>query len=342
VMPMSVQDLLDDTFESELLKAAVAACAVRDLQQGPRSGGTTYNLLHYMVGAPDGAIRGRHRFLEGPDAFAKAVAEQLQRRKVEIRTHAPVTRISVRDDRVSGVVLQGGEEIEASLVISTADPKRTMLQLVDPLGLDPEFMLAVKNVKLRGCTAFVFFAVDAAVVDKTDNPTFATMSLTADTTSLEKAADAAKYRELSAEPHVEVFVPSHRWTGLAPEGQHVVTARVQYAPYHLQGGWNDAHTTSLTQKVMAAISRVIPGFAKGIVHAVALTPRDIEERFGATEGALTHGELTLDQILFMRPVPSWGHYAMPVDGLFLGGAGAHPGPGILGGSGYLAAKAALR
>ena len=169
------------------------------------------------------------------------------------------------------------------------------------------------------------------------------MSLTPTTVMLERAADAAKYGELSAEPHIELFSPTLRWSQLAPEGKHVVVARVQYAPYQLKGGaWSEAHVTTLKETVTASIARVVPGFEASILHRVALTPRDIEERFGVTEGALTHGELTLDQIMFMRPAPGWGRYAMPIDGLYLGGAGAHPGPGILGGAGYLAAKAALR
>ena len=342
VMPMSVQDLVDDTFDGELLKSAVAACAIRDLQQGPRSGGTIFNLLHYMVGAPEGLMRGRHRFPQHPTGFVDAVAEVVRAHRGEIRTNATVARINVRDGAVASVTLENGDEIEAGRVISTADPHRTLLRMVDPVWLDPEFTLAVRNVKLRGCTAFVFFAVKADIAARVDDTTFATISLSADTATLEKAADAAKYGEMSAEPHVEFFIPSQRWPGLAPDGTHVIAARVQYAPYHLNGGWNDTQAIALENKVTAAIARVVPGFAGAIVHRVALTPRDIEDRFGVTEGAITQGELTLDQILFMRPVPGWGHYAMPIDGLLLAGAGVHPGPGILGGAGYLAAKVALR
>ena len=342
VIPMSVQDLVDDTFDSELLKAALAACAIRDLQHGPRSGGTIFNLLHYMVGAAEGTVRGRPRFFQSPSGFVDAVADLVRAHKAEIRTSATVARIDVRDGAVAGVTLESGDEIEAGLVISTADPHRTMLRMVDPVWLDPEFLRAVSNVKLRGCTAVVFFAVDAEIAARADDTTLATISLSADTGTLEKAADAAKYGEMSAEPHVEFFIPSQRWPGLAPDGTHVIAARVQYAPYRLKGGWNDAQAIALEDKVTAAIARVVPGFDSAIVHRVALTPRDIGNRFGVTEGALTQGELTLDQILFMRPVPGWGHYAMPIDGLLLGGGGVHPGPGILGGAGYLAAKAALR
>jgi phytoene dehydrogenase-like protein len=342
VMPMSVQDLVDDTFDGELLKSALAACAIRDLRQGPRSGGTTFNLLHYMVGAPDGTVRDRHRFLQSPTGFVDAVADVVRAHQGEIRTNTTVARIRVREGAVAGVTLENGDEIDARRVLSTADPHRTLLRMVDPVWLDPEFLLAVSNVKLRGCTAFVLFAVDAALAARVDDTTFGTISLSTDTASLEKAADAAKYGEMSDEPHVECFVPSQRWPGLAPDDQHVIVARVQYAPYDLKGGWTATQGRALEDKVTAAIARVVPGFDSAIVHRVALTPRDIEDRFGVTEGAFTQGELTLDQILFMRPVPGWGHHAMPIDGLFLAGAGAHPGPGILGGAGYLAANAALR
>lgn len=342
VMPMSIQDFLDDTFESEPLKAALACCGVRDLQQGPRSGGTTFNLLHYMVGAQLGSVRARKRFLDGPDAFAKAAAAVAKKRGVEIRVNTRVEQIVVRADRVAGVVIAGGEEIACATVISTADPKRTLLHMVDPAWLDPDFQLAVKNVKLRGCTAYVLYGINGDIKDT--SRTFAsTVSLTSSTVGLEKAADAAKHGEVSALPHVEFFVPTMRWSHLAPSGKHVLVARTQYAPYHLKdGAWDERRASVLKDRVSAAIDGAIPGFEQSVAHSAVLTPADLESRFGVTEGALTQGELTLDQILFMRPVPSWGRYRMPIDGLYLGGAGAHPGPGILGGAGYLAARAVAK
>jgi phytoene dehydrogenase-like protein len=342
VMPMPVQDLVDDTFESELLKAALASAALRDIRQGPRSAGTTFNLLHYMVGAPRGSVRARNWFADGPDAFATTVAGIARQFGAEIRTSAAVRAITARDGAISGVVLADGGEIGASAVLSTADPKRTLLELVDPVWLDPEFMLQVQNVKLRGATAYVLFGVSSQMEDA--ERTFATpVSLTSDIVSLEKAADAAKYGEVSAAPHVEIFCPTMRWPQLAPAGSHVVVARVQFAPYALKSGsWDEDRSCGVMNHVSAQIARAIPGFEESVVHRSVLTPRDVEQRFGVTEGALTQGELTLDQILFMRPVPSWGHYRMPVDGLYLGGAGAHPGPGVLGGAGYLAARAVLR
>ena len=339
VMPMSVQDLLDDTFENDLLKSAVAAAGVRDLQQGPRSGGTTFNLLHYMVGALPGSVRGRPWYANSPTAFAESASAVILKRRGEIRTSTRVERITTKDGAVTGVVLGNGDEIAATTVVSTADPQRTLLGMIDPVWLDPEFMLSVRNIKMRGCSAFVFYGLERAVDDSLKSFT-AAVSLTQTTALLEQAADSAKYGTVSDNPHVEVFSPTQRWPQLAPEGKHVLTARVQYAPF--QQEWTKASVAALEKKVTAAISRVIPGFDATILQRVVLTPRDVEERFGVTGGALTQGEMTLDHILFMRPVPGWGHYRMPIKGLFLGGAGTHPGPGILGGAGYLAAKTALR
>ena len=338
VMPMSIQDLADDTVKDESLKVMLASAAVRDLRQGPRSAGTTFNLIHHMIGAPPGMVRRADWLPHGPDWFARRAADVAKAAGAEIRTRAHVERIVMKDGRVTGIALRGGDEIETPIVISTADPKRTLLGMVDPVWLDPEFMLAVKNIKLRGCTAFVLYGVSGLEQDRYSMLT----SLTTSMVALEKAADAAKYGEMSTEPHVEFFSPSHRWQGLAPAGWDVIAARVQYAPYTVKSGsWDRAAADALEKKVTAAIARAIPDFASKIEHRLVLTPRDVEERFGVTEGALTHGEMTLDQILFMRPVPGWGHYEMPVRGLFLGGCGAHPGPGILGGAGLLAARAAL-
>jgi phytoene dehydrogenase-like protein len=348
VLPMSVQDLADEWFEDETIKAAIAAAGVRDIRQGPRSGGTSFVLLHHLVGAPAGSVRARGWWRDGPDAFT-VTAEALARKAgVAIRTGAQVDRITVRDDAVTGVVLANGDEIAAPMVISTADPVRTLLRMVDPVWLDPEFLHSVKQIKLRGCTAFVMYALDSLpeVAGLSDpNAALASMvTITSTTDALERSYDAAKYGRVSDHPHIEFTVPSLRWPRLAPEGQHVLVARVQYAPYHLAEGatWDDARSSLLADCVTAGLSRVIRKFAEHVIDVDVMTPLDLERRFGLTEGAVTGGEMTLDQILFMRPVAGWGRYAMPIDGLYLGGSGAHPGPGILGGPGWLAAKRALK
>jgi phytoene dehydrogenase-like protein len=257
-----------------------------------------------------------------------------------------VTRIVVKDDAVSGVVLADGEEIAAPLVISTADPTQTLGEMIDPVWLDPDVLLAVRNIKYRGCTAFVFYALEslpgASPTGLGGDELASVVSLTPSLSALERAYDAAKYGRLSVEPHVEISVPSLRWSSLAPDGKHVLVARVQYVPHRLSDGvWNDASRLALGDSVTGVINRALPGFQELARHQETLTPFDLEARFGVTGGALTHGELTLDQILFMRPIAGYGRHAMPIDGLYLGGRGAHPGPGILGGAGGLAARAAM-
>jgi phytoene dehydrogenase-like protein len=268
--------------------------------------------------------------------------------RVEVRTSEDVVRILVRDDVVTGVVLANGDEISAPIVVSTADPVRTLLGLLDPVWLDPEFLQAVRNIKLRGCTALVRFALDrlpdVSGFDDSTSALTGTMSLTPSLDGLERAYDAAKYGGVCDEPHVEITAPTTRWPSLAPAGQHVLLARVQYAPYALRGGavWDDTRSCELGETVTTVIGRVMPGFADAVLHREVLTPPDLERRFGVTQGSMTHGEMTLDQILFMRPLPGWGRYSTPIDGLYLAGSGAHPGPGVLGGAGWLAAKRILR
>ena len=345
VLPMSLQDLLDDWFENPLLKAAVATGGVHDIRQGPRSGGTSFVLLHNLVGSQGGARGWWH---ERPDAFVGAAAAVARANRVDLRTGATVARILVRDDAVAGVALDNGDELATPIVVSTADPVRTMLGMVDPVWLDPEFLHALSSIKFRGSTAIVRYALDRLpeMRDLDDSSTALTgaVSLTPSLDSLERAYDAAKYGKVSDSPHIEITAPTLRWPSLAPPGKHVVIARAQYAPYHLRDGasWDDTRSCELGEAVTRAIGRAMPGFAEAITHREILTPRELESRFSVTEGALTHGEMTLDQILFMRPLPGYGRYAMPIDGLYLAGSGAHPGPGVLGGAGWLAAKQILR
>lgn len=349
MMPMSVEELVDDWFEGGPVKAGVAAGGVLDLRQGPRSGGTTFVLLHHLTGAPSGAIRGRGfwRGAQGPDAFTRAAEEAARRHHVAVRTSARVARIRVRDDAVEGVALADGEEISAPRVLSTADPARTLLGLVDPVWLDPEFLHAVRQIKFRGATATVLYALDGlpgiAGLEGTD-ALAGVLTLTPSVAALERAADAAKYGDMSERPHVELTIPTRHLPELAPAGKHVLQARAQWVPYRLrdEAAWDRARQDALTDSVTAVIESAIPRFTSRVLHRVALTPRDVEERYGLTEGAVTQGELMLDQILFMRPVAGFARYAMPIRGLYLGGVGTHPGPGVLGGSGWLAAARVRR
>jgi len=335
VLPMSVEDFLDDELEGGLLKAALASGAVRDIRQGPKSGGTTFVLLHYLIGAATGSIRSHAWPTASPSAAFDAALAMAKKRGVELRVNAEVARILVKDDAASGVVLANGDELSAPLVLSTADPRRTLLELVDTVWLDPELMRDVSNIKFRGCTAFVHYALDRLPASKLDAADLAgVVTLSPSVESIERAYDPVKYGERSSSPHVEISVPSLRWASLAPAGGHVLAARVQYVPTDSTDG------TALADDVTRSIETVLPGFTS-MIRAVRTTlPAALASEYGLSEGAITGGELTLDQILFMRPVAGSARYRMPVDGLFLGGMRCHPGPGIFGGAGWLAAKAA--
>ena len=346
-LPLNVWEMMDDRFTWAPLKAAVAAGGIQGHQQGPRSGGTGYVLLHHLVGAPAGAVRGRSPWRAGPDAFTLAAERAARRNRVTIRTGAALARIDVKDDAVRGVTLAGGEEIPVRAVLSTANPAQTILDHVDPVWLDPEFLHELQNVRHRGCTSYVLYALESLPEIPGLVSTEALqgiVSLTRDIVFLERAADAAKYGTVSENPHVEFVVPSLRWPHLAPAGKHVLVAKAQYAPYRLRQGtaWDGALRDSLADRVTTAIAAVSPCFQSRIAARVALSPRDLEERFHLREGAASHGELGLDQILFMRPVADWAGHKTPIDGLYWGGSGTHPGPGVLGGAGWLAAKRILR
>jgi phytoene dehydrogenase-like protein len=341
-VPMAAAELLDEWFEHDGLKGLLAAGAVTDLAQGPYSGGTAFTLLHHHVGAPEGVIRARTLPRGGPGPLIAALADLARRAGVELRTDSPVESIRVgADGEVTGVRLAAGEELAATTVLSTVDPRRTLLELLDPVHLDPEFILAMRNVRFRGAAAKVLLALDGLP----EAPGLAAdalrgaISISPSMTYLERAYDATKYGERSADPYVEARIPSLLQPDLAPSGQHVMVLHVQYAPYWLKAGsWAEARD-GLADAAIAAVETGLPGLSRRIRHRMVLTPPDLEREFGMTEGAASHGELMLDQILFMRPVAGSSRYAMPVPGLYLGGAGTHPGPGVAGGPGWLAARA---
>jgi phytoene dehydrogenase-like protein len=344
-VPMSVQELLDDWFECDPLKAAVGAWGTTDIRQGPRSGATAFVLLHHQVGAA-GAIRGRGYWQVGPDSLAKAVTAVCSKHGVTFRTGAEVARIDVKDDRVCGVTLASGESIQAATVASSTDPARTLVGMVDPVWLDPEFLLAVRNIKFRGNTARVLYALDGPP----DFPGLVgpaalagTLALSTSLDEIERASDDAKYGRASEHPHVELHASSVRWPGMAPAGKHVVVATARSAPFDLRDGtWTAAARDAFGNRVTAAIAKVAPGFPELVRHCVVGSPVELAASFGLTEGAVTHGEMTLDQILFMRPVAGASRYATPITGLYLCGAGTHPGSAIAGGPGWLAARRVLK
>lgn len=330
-IPMPVADVLDEWFESDALKGALSTIGVLNVQHGPQSGGTALVFLHNHVGLPLGAIGARHMARGGVGALPDALGAVVTRAGGTIRTGASVARILVQNDRAVGVVLASGEEISASLVVSSADPRRTFTVLCDAGDLDPEFLHAVDCIRMRGPQVRVHLALSQA-------PSCGEMTIAPTILYVEKAYDAAKHGGVAEHPWLRVSIPSLGDSSFAPAGKHVMSVQVQCAAHTLRDGWSQAIRSEIGRNVVEMISSYAPGFASTVLHCDVIAPPDVEERFGASEGSLLHGELTLDQFIFARPVASASRYASPIDGLWLCGSGTHPGAGTAGVAGWLAAK----
>jgi phytoene dehydrogenase-like protein len=341
VLPMSLVELLDEWFESDVLKGALGAQGVHGLLQGPMSAGTAFLLLHQWVNH-NGPLKATAK--GGLGQITQALARAASAFGAEIRTNAEVARICVNDGKATSVMLASGEEIPARRIVSNADPRRTFLSLVGPLELDPEFVWAVQNIKLRGSVAKVNLALDglpdfngAAIVG-------GALVISPSLKNLERAYDAAKYGDYSKQPYLEVTIPTLADPSLAPAGKHVMSVHMQYAPYHLKAGhWDDPQVRDgLHDAVIRTLSQYAPNLQFLISNSQVLTPLDLERTYSLTEGNIYHGEMMLDQILFMRPVPGWAQYRTPIDNLYLCGAGTHPGGGVTGAPGRNAARQVLR
>jgi len=341
-LPMALADLLDDWFEGERLQGLLAAIGTADLPQGPMAGGTALALLHRHVGAAPGVFGERLRLQTGGTALVTALADRARSCGALIETGAEVRRILVREDRIAGVALASGEEIACRDVVSGAGVGRTLLELVDTAHLDTEFIDAVRNIRHRGVTSFVLLGLNGLpAIPGLAGPPAGSFWLAPSVRHVERAHDDAKYGRCSEEPVIELRFPSVTQPNLAPPGMHVAMLRVQYTPWRLrEGDWQSARD-AMAARALVAVERQLPGFGARIAHQSVLAPPDLEARFGLPEGAVSRGEVALDQLLFMRPVAGAGRHAMPVPGLYLCGAGTHPGPGLTGLSGLLAARAAL-
>ncbi len=341
-LPIALADLLDDWFENERLKGLLAAIGTADLPQGPKGGGTALALLHRHVGAAPGVFGDRLRLQAGAAAFVTALADRARACGALIEMGAEVRRILVRGDRAAGVVLASGEEIACRRVVSGAGVGRTLLELLDPLHLDTGFIDAVRHIRHRGVTCHVLLGLGGlpAIPGLAGAPA-GSYWIAPSVAHVERAHDAANYGRCPDDPVIELRFPSATQPDLAPPGMHVATLRVQYTPWNLRDGDWERERDAVADRAVAAVERYVPGFASRAVHRAVLAPRDLEARFGLPEGAVSRGEVALDQLFFMRPVAGFSRHAMPVPGLFLCGAGTHPGPGLTGLPGLLAARAAL-
>lgn len=348
ILPMSIADFLNEWFETEILKASLAAAGLLGTFVGPRAQGTCYVYLHHLSGGSNGSFRSSAIVRGGMGNLAQAIARAAERYGAEIRTEAEVQQIVTKDGKASGVVLQNGDELSASVVVSNADVKRTFLKLLEPTYLDPHFLLQVRNLRSRGSAAKINLALDTLPNFTSASGNIASSYLrgpihigpTVD--YLERATDDAKYGRFSKQPFLEVIIPSLADPSLAPAGKHVMSIWMHAAPYHLsEGDWHQQRD-SLGDVVVNLLNEYAPGFKDSILDKQVLTPADLEEKFGLTEGHIYHAELALDQIFFMRPVPGWARYRTPIKNLFLCGSGTHPGGAISGLPGHYAAKEIIK
>jgi len=357
LLTMSAVDFLDQWFETDVLKATMAASGIIGTFLGVRSPGTAYVLLHHYMGEIDGAFRSWGLSRGGTGAVSNAIAAAARQHGVEIRTEAPVARILTKNGRATGVVLDNGDEIAASVVVSSVDPNLTFLRFIDERELPPDFVEGVRRYKFRGSSGKVNLALDAL-------PNFTCLpgpgphlrgaiSISPSIDYLERAYDEAKYGQFSRRPYIDMVIPSLTDPSVAPPGKHVMSCFVQYAPYHLsdqgsgigdQGNaanW-DRQRDAFGDAVVDTIAEYAPSIKDIILHRQVLTPVDIERDFGLTEGNIFQGELTLEQLFFLRPVPGWAQYTTPIDRLYMCGSATHPGGGIMGAPGKNAAERILR
>lgn len=343
--PMAVADLASEYFETELLRAVIAARGVFGTFLGPWSAGSALILLIRAAADPHPA--GSATFAAGGiGAVTQAMASAGKAAGVEIRTGAEVIEIRVQNGAATGVLLSTGEEIHAKAVISNADPKRTLLKLTDPVHLSPDFVQKLQHFRGNGTVAKVNLALSAL-------PTFTALK-NGDTSALkgrihigneidylERAFDESKYGNFSKQPYLEVTIPSLTDPTLAPEGKHVMSIYMQYAPYKLKDDW-ERQRKALGQTVVQTLAQYAPNLPELILTHQIITPRDLEEKYGLTGGQIFHGDLALDQFFTMRPLLDWARYKTPIENLYLCGSGTHPGAGLTGGSGANAAREILK
>jgi phytoene dehydrogenase-like protein len=333
---MCVADFLNEQFATPLLVEGLAAPAVVGTFAGPWSAGTNTNLL-LLEAAPARHVAG------GPAALVTALERAARAAGAEIRTGAEVARIRVEGGRAVGVALVSGEEIDAAMVVATVDPKRAFLHLIAPGTLPIRIEEEFSRIRMRGTAAKLHLALSGPLeLAARPGETFESIRIGGGhVDDLERAFDAAKYRTVSARPHLEIRVPTVADSDLAPPGHHVVSILASYAPHDVDGGWSEERRAALLESVLSTLEQHAPQVRELILAHELLTPADLESRYALTGGQLHHGEPALDQMLVLRPAPSAARYATSVPGLYLGGSGSHAGGGLTCTAGWLAAGAVL-
>jgi phytoene dehydrogenase-like protein len=342
----SAGDLLDEWFELDPLKGTKSASGIIGTFLGPRSPGTAYVLLHHYMGEIDGAFRAWGFAKDGTGGVAEAIARSARALGVEIRTNAPVAKVIVNGGRASGVALENGDELRAKVVMSAVDPKRSFLQFVEPQHFPDEFTEAIRAFRVRGSSGKVNLALSELpqfTCLPGDGPLHrGAISISPSVDYIERAYDDAKYGRFSQRPYIDAIIPSMIDRDMAPPGHHVMSCFVQYAPCDIEGGWDDAKRDAFGEAVISTLERYAPNIRRAIVGKQVITPSDIERITGITGGNIFHGELLLHQLFFLRPAPQWADFRTPLPGYYYGASGAHPGGGIMGANGKLAALEVLK
>ncbi len=341
LMTMSAADFVSEWFEGDALRATLSASGIIGTFLGPRSPGTAYVLLHHYMGEIDGNFRAWGFARGGTGGVAEAIASAARSFGVEIRTGAPVEAIKMTNGRASGVALRDGREFDAEVVVSSLDPKRTFLDLVGAQHLPDDLVDSISRFTFKGSSGKVNLALDAAP-DLKCMPGLGAhlrgaISISPNIDYLERAYDDAKYGNFSREPYIDMIIPSMIDPGMAPPGKHVMSCFCQYAPYNLATGHWDDHREAFGDAVVTALSRYIPNLKEIILHRQVLTPEDIERSIGLTQGNIFQGELSLSQLFFLRPAAGYAQYRTPIRNYYQCGSGTHPGGGITGAPGRLAA-----
>src|ERR1700680_4518096 len=346
LMTMSAIDFLDQWFETDVLKATMSASGIIGTFLGVRSPGTAYVLLHHYMGEIDGAFRSWGFARGGTGAISNAIADAGREAGVEIRTKAGIAKIIVKNGKARGVVLENGDEISADVVSSSVDPRNTFVRMIEPGNLPDEFMEDINRYKFRGSSGKVNLALDG-LPDFTCLPGAGAhlrgaISISSSVDYMELAYDEAKYGRYSRGPYIDMVIPSLTDPSLAPPGKHVMSCFVQYAPYKLTEGTWDEKREEFGDNVINTIAQYAPNIKNLIVGRQIVTPLDLEREWGLTEGNIFQGELSLEQLFFLRPVPGWAHYRTPIENLYICGSATHPGGGIMGANGRLAALEILK
>jgi phytoene dehydrogenase-like protein len=346
LMTMSSADFLDQWFETDVLKATMSASGIIGTFLGIRSPGTAYVLLHHYMGEIDGAFRSWGFSRGGTGAISNAIADAAREAGVEIRTKAPVAKILVKHGRAAGVALQSGEELSANVVSSSVDPHLTFEKFLEPGELPGDFLEGVRRYKFRGSSGKVNLALDALPNFKCLPGAGAhlrgAISISPSMDYMERAYDDAKYGRYSRRPYIDMVIPSLTDPSVAPPGKHVLSCFVQYAPYKLASGNWDEQREAFGDNVVNTIAEYAPNIKDIIIGRQVLTPLDLEREFGLTQGNIFQGELSLEQLFFLRPVAGWAYYRTPIRNLYMCGSATHPGGGIMGANGRLASQVILK